>query len=285
MKKILITGSNGFVGKNILIELLPKYKIYVTVRKEFFRQRKKIDKNLLFIIFKNHNDLNIKLKKIKVDCVIHCATNYLKVHKSNDIHDLINTNITFGNIILENLNKMNVKKFINFSTVWQDFDGKENLPFNLYSATKSAFENIIRYYEIKLKNISFYNLYIGDTYGYHDNRKKIINVIKTRINSNKLINITSKNLFLNLLNVFDITNAIKILLRKNIKSGNYNLTNKSFIKISKVLDILRKKYNFKISLKYNSNRIIKFKIFKLKRLPYWKPVKSDTTDLIKFLIN
>ena len=23
---------------------------------------------------------------------------------------------------------MNVKKFINFSTVWQDFDGKENLP-------------------------------------------------------------------------------------------------------------------------------------------------------------
>ena len=285
MKKILITGSNGFVGKNILIELLPKYKIYVTVRKEFFRQRKKIDKNLLFIIFKNHNDLNIKLKKIKVDCVIHCATNYLKVHKSNDIHDLINTNITFGNIILENLNKMNVKKFINFSTVWQDFDGKENLPFNLYSATKSAFENIIRYYEIKLKNISFYNLYIGDTYGYHDNRKKIINVIKTRINSNKLINITSKNLFLNLLNVFDITNAIKILLKKNIKSGNYNLTNKSFIKISKVLDILRKKYNFKISLKYNSNRIIKFKIFKLKRLPYWKPVKSDTTDLIKFLIN
>lgn len=285
MKKILITGSNGFVGKNILIELLPKYKIYVTVRKEFFRQRKKIDKNLLFIIFKNHNDLNIKLKKIKVDCVIHCATNYLKVHKSNDIHDLINTNITFGNIILENLNKMNVKKFINFSTVWQDFDGKENLPFNLYSATKSAFENIIRYYEIKLKNISFYNLYIGDTYGYHDNRKKIINVIKTRINSNKLINITSKNLFLNLLNVFDITNAIKILLKKNIKSGNYNLTNKSFIKISKVLDILRKKYNFKISLKYNSNRIIKFKIFKLKRLPYWKPVKSDATDLIKFLIN
>ena len=285
MKKILITGSNGFVGKNILIELLPKYKIYVTVRKEFFRQRKKTDKNLLFIIFKNHNDLNIKLKKIKVDCVIHCATNYLKVHKSNDIHDLINTNITFGNIILENLNKMNVKKFINFSTVWQDFDGKENLPFNLYSATKSAFENIIRYYEIKLKNISFYNLYIGDTYGYHDNRKKIINVIKTRINSNKLINITSKNLFLNLLNVFDITNAIKILLKKNIKSGNYNLTNKSFIKISKVLDILRKKHNFKISLKYNSNRIIKFKIFKLKRLPYWKPVKSDTTDLIKFLIN
>ena len=285
MKKILITGSNGFVGKNILIELLPKYKIYVTVRKEFFRQRKKIDKNLLFIIFKNHNDLNIKLKKIKVDCVIHCATNYLKVHKSNDIHDLINTNITFGNIILENLNKMNVKKFINFSTVWQDFDGKENLPFNLYSATKSAFENIIRYYEIKLKNISFYNLYIGDTYGYHDNRKKIINVIKTRINGNKSINITSKNLFLNLLNVFDITNAIKILLKKNIKSGNYNLTNKSFIKISKVLDILRKKYNFKISLKYNSNRIIKFKIFKLKRLPYWKPVKSDATDLIKFLIN
>ena len=57
---------------------------------------------------------------------------------------------------------MNVKKFINFSTVWQDFDGKENLPFNLYSATKSAFENIIRYYEIKLKKLVFI-IYILET--------------------------------------------------------------------------------------------------------------------------
>ena len=285
MKKILITGSNGFVGKNILNELLPEYKIYVTVRKKFFRQRKKIHKNLFLIIFNNHNDLNMKLKKIKVDYVIHCATNYLKVHKSNDIYDLINANITFGNIILENLDKMNVKKFINFSTVWQDFDGKKNLPFNLYSATKRAFENIIHYYESRLKKVSFYNLYIGDTYGSHDNRNKIINVIKTRMNSNKLINIISKNLFLNLLNVLDITIAIKVLLKKNIKSGNYNLTNKNFIKISKVLDILRKKYNFKIPLKYSTNKVIKFRILKLKRLPHWKPLNSNTTNLIKFLIN
>ncbi len=285
MKKILITGSNGFIGRNILNELLPKYKIYVTVRKKFFRERKKTYKNLSFIIFKNYSDLNLKLKKIKVDYVIHCATKYLKTHKSDDIYELINANITFGNIILENLNKMNVKKFINFSTVWQDFDGKENSPFNLYSATKSAFENIIRYYENRLKKISFYNLYIGDTYGSYDNRNKIISVIKTNINNNKLINIISKNLFLNLLNVLDITIAIKVLLTKDIKSGNYNLTNKNFIKISKVLNILRMKYNFKISLKYDSNRFIKFKILKLKRLPHWKPLNSDITDLIKFLIN
>ena len=36
--------------------------------------------------------------------------------------------------------------------------------------------------ENKLKKISFYNLYIGDTYGSYDNRNKIINVIKTNIN-------------------------------------------------------------------------------------------------------
>ena len=46
-----------------------------------------------------------------------------------------------------------------------------------------------------------------------------------------------------------------------------------------------KKYNINISLKYASNRVIKYKILKLKRLPHWKPLNSDTTDLIKFLIN
>ena len=62
-------------------------------------------------------------------------------------------------------------------------------------------------------------------------------------------------------------------------------SNKNFTKISKVLNILREQYNYKISLKYNSNKIIKFKILKFKRLPYWKPINSDINNLIKFLIN
>ena len=42
----------------------------------------------------------------------------------------------FGNIILENLKIMRVKKFVNFSTVWENYDGKKDNYYNLYSAYK-----------------------------------------------------------------------------------------------------------------------------------------------------
>ena len=59
MQNLLITGSSGFIGSNILIDLLNKYNIYVTSRRKINKKFKK----LKVIYFKNHLDLNEKLKK------------------------------------------------------------------------------------------------------------------------------------------------------------------------------------------------------------------------------
>ena len=76
MKKILLTGSTGFVGSAILTELSKKHSIYCLNRKKTKQSNK--FKN---IYFENYNDLNKKLKKIQVVTVIHCATHYVKYHK------------------------------------------------------------------------------------------------------------------------------------------------------------------------------------------------------------
>ena len=44
------------------------------------------------------------------------------------------------------------KKFINFSTVWENYNGKKDNFFNLYSVYKKNFSNIMKYYE----NTSWY---------------------------------------------------------------------------------------------------------------------------------
>ena len=74
MKKILLTGSSGFIGSQLLKHLSKNYKIFVTLRKK----NKFFEKNINKIFFKNYKQLNKKLKKIKVDYVIHCATHYIK---------------------------------------------------------------------------------------------------------------------------------------------------------------------------------------------------------------
>ena len=84
MYKILLTGSSGFIGSNILRSFSEKYKFYVVVRKKI-PKKKLIKKNIKVIYFKSFESLNSKLKKIKVDIVIHCATHYIKTHRFSDI--------------------------------------------------------------------------------------------------------------------------------------------------------------------------------------------------------
>ena len=138
MNKILLTGSTGFIGSELLKDLSQDNKVYVILRKKLKNNQR--HKNVIQIFYNSYKNLNNKIKKLKIDTVIHCATHYVKSHNIQDLEKLSNSNILFGNIILENLKLMGVKKFINFSTVWENYDGKKGNFYNLYSTYKLALE-------------------------------------------------------------------------------------------------------------------------------------------------
>ena len=281
INKILLTGSSGFIGFELLKNLSKNYKVYITLRKKNKNQFK--NKNIVEIYFNNYETLNKKLKKIRINTVIHCATHYVKYHNFNDLKKLNESNILFGNIILENLEKMNVKKFINFSTVWENYNGKKENYFNLYAAYKQSFNNLISFYKKIFKKTKFFNLKISDTFGQFDKRKKIINVLKINYKKNIVTNILSKNLFLNLLNVSDINNATKLILEQNLKPGAYVLKNKKDFCISTIIDDINNSSNKKIKINWLSKKIIKEKIYKYKNLNGWKPLNSKIKDISRLI--
>ena len=282
MKKILLTGSTGFIGSQLLNELSKDYIIYITLR----TKTKKIIKNnnIVKIFFDNYETLNKKLKKLKVNTVIHCATHYVKNHNFEDLKKLSNSNILFGNVILENLEVMGVKKFINFSTVWENYNGKKDNYFNLYSVYKANFSKIKYFYKKKLNDISFFNLTISDTFGKNDKRIKIINLLKNNYKKNIQTKIISKNLYLNLLNIVDINNAVILILKHKYKSGSYLLANKTDFKISLIIKKINNISKKKIKVKWLSNKVIKEKIYKYNVLKKWKPFNSKIQDIINVII-
>lgn len=282
MYKILLTGSSGFIGSELLNELSKKYKIYVTIRKK--RKNLNQNQNINEIFFKNYEQLNRKLKNVRVDVVIHCATHYVKYHNEKDIKKLAESNILFGNLILENLKKMKVKKFINFTTVWENYNGKKDNFYNLYSVYKKNFSNIMKYYKKIHHGIKFYNLIISDTFGDNDKRKKLINTLKTNYKKNKLTSIVSKRLSMNLLNVKDISNAIKIILKKKINSNDYVLKNNQDFSILEIVDRINKISVKKIKIKWQSSKLLKEKIYKYKKIKNWKPNKSKIHDIVDLII-
>ena len=285
MPNILLTGATGFIGSNILKEIRLNNKVFIIQR---FESKKKIKKtkNIKIITFKNYNILSNKLKKIKVDTIIHCATHYKKEHIQKDILKFIQSNILLGNIILENLKKLNAKQFINFSTTWEDFDNKENNPRNLYAAYKKSFNCLIQYYKKKIPNINFIDLMIVDTFGENDKRQKLINTLRNNYIKKKTSKIISKRLYLNLINVEDIVNAVKILLKNKIQPGKYILKNSNYFNLFELIEYINKNNNNnRIKVKWLSNTLIKDKILKYKKLKNWNPKKSNIKNVKDLILN
>ena len=285
MKKILITGSTGFIGSNIFLNIKNNFKIYLLLRRKL--REKKINfiknQNIKIINFKNYDELNFKIKKINVDVIIHCATYYVKKHKDKDISKIIDSNILFPNIILKNLKKMKVKKFINFTTVWENYNAQKDRSFNLYSKSKQIFRKNIDFYKNNNKKIKFYNFFVSDTYGENDSRKKLINVLKNNYSKNKITKILSKKLYINLLNVKDILEAVNLIINKKINPGNYVLKNKYNFNLQKIVSKINYNNKKKIKIKWISSKIIKEKFYEYKKLPYWKPQFSNIGDLANFI--
>tara|TARA_B100000767_G_C19775765_1_gene542482 strand:- start:1865 stop:2728 length:864 start_codon:yes stop_codon:yes gene_type:complete len=284
MNKILITGSAGFIGSNLLRDLYPYNKVFIILRKKL-NAKDPINKykNMKIIYYSKFDDLNKKLKTLRVDIVIHCATHYIKNHSYKDLLELNKSNILFGNIILENLKIMRTKKFINFSTVWEDYNSIKDNSFNLYSVYKKCFSLLINHYLNILPKINFYNLMISDTFGVFDKRLKIINILKKNYKSNKTTKIISKNLFLNLINVSDISSAVNLLIKNDIKTGKYLLKNKVTYKIIDLINTFNKNYDKKIKVKWLSNKTIYEKIYTYKKLKGWNPKQSSKNDIIKII--
>jgi|TARA_B110000285_G_scaffold47813_1_gene54016 nucleoside-diphosphate-sugar epimerase len=284
MKNILITGATGFIGSYLLKNLYPQKKIFLILRgkskkNEEFKKYKKIK----IINYNKFNELNKKLKKLNIDVVIHCATHYVRDHKYNDILKLSKSNIIFGNIILENLEIMKAKKFINFSTVWEDYNSVKDNNNNLYSAYKKSFSILINYYSKVLSHMGFFNIMISDTFGENDSRLKIINVLKKNYKKNITTKIISKNLFINLLNIKDIAKAVDIIIKNNIKNGKYLIKNNTTYKIVDLINTFNLKFKKKLKVKWLSYKIIKEKIYPYKKLVGWSPRESSKIHIIDLI--
>ena len=284
-KNILITGSTGFIGSNITNNLLLKKKvcIYDILRSKNKRNKKikayKKNKNYIPIFYKKFSELERKLKKIKIDIVINCATYYTGKNNVKDIENLVQTNIIFCSIILEILKKK-IKKFINFGSMMEYSKGNNFSPKNFYAITKYSFQKIGEFYKLHNKNIKFYNLKLYETYGENDVRKKIIPTIIKRYTQNKKVKIVSKNLKMNFVHIDSLVKAIYMIIFNKIKGGEYGVKNNKFIKIQKLINSLNKKLKKKIKTQYLSLKNITNSNKKLKNLPYW----NDKINLEDFLL-
>lgn len=272
MKKVLVTGATGFLGKYLIEELLNNdYEVVAQGRKE----------NVLSDIKEKYNAQilkcsldEIKNVKLKVDYVIHAAALSTVWGKWEDFY---NSNVVGTENVIDFCKKNNVKRLVYVSSPSiysakcdrlnikeEDFD--KNNQLNFYIKSKILAENLINSIEDdKLEKVIIRprGLFgIGDT-----------SIIPRLINANRKIGIP---LFNDGKNIVDITcvENVALALRLAIESKNavgntYNITNGEPREFKNILEELFEQINeppkylkINLNLMYGVSSIIEF-IYKL----------------------
>ncbi|HBF6774858.1 TPA: NAD-dependent epimerase/dehydratase family protein [Clostridioides difficile] len=270
MRKVVLTGGSGYIGSNLARKLYTLgYDIYVIVR-----QDSRLD--LICDIEKNINiyyfdgkilSLNNFMNEIKPDLVIHLASLFINEHTTLQIDELINSNILFSTQLIETSLRANVKYFINTGTHWQNYNGENYNPVNLYAATKEAFQNICKYYS-EVTDMSIITIKLIDTYGPYDPRPKIMNLLKDIYFNKKTLNMSSGEQELGLLYIEDVIKAYLIAIEKIQKMNpkecrTFFALPKKIYSLREVVDIFQCAVGEKLDINWGKRPYRKREIMKI----------------------
>ena len=209
---VIVTGANGFIGSNFINKIKKESLIFV-------------DKsNLSFRDFSNEkvNDLEKKFSKIYL---FHLATYYSK--STNDKEKIYDANILFGKKLLDKLDSVNLHKIVYTNTMF-NFYKDQNLRNLYYTNTKLEFTKLIER-SINKKQTYLEEIYLDNTFGIGDERKKIINLVLDSVKNNQPSPIENEETYINLVHVNYVIERLFLAIKRNNERKSafvaYNMVN------------------------------------------------------------
>lgn len=231
---ILLTGGTGFVGSHLLEKLLDLNKNVILLKRSFsntWRINEFIDNENLVVKNTDKDDLNELFNQYKIKGIFHLASIAQRELNSEIISKMIDSNIKFPTQLLENSINNNVKFFINTGSVYEYKLNNPPIsemtkikPFNLYASTKTAFEDILKYYSDNY-DFNCSTLKLFTPYGPKDNENKITPYLIINSIKKENILIKSPNKTLDLIYVKDVADAYINLMNNISKFKKYETFN------------------------------------------------------------
>ncbi len=291
MKKVLLTGASGYIGSNLVKKLINEnIEVHALILPETnFEYLENIKNSIQFHLYDGSTESVFDaVKNSTPDMVFHLASLFLSEHKSDDIINLIKSNVLLGTQLLEAMSKNSVKNFINTGTSWQHYHNEDYNPVNLYAATKQAFEDILKYYT-EAGLIKAITLQLFDTYGPADNRPKLFKLLRNSVEKNEVLNMSPGEQLIDLVYIDDVVDAFlnaahRVFNNHNLKNEVYTVSSNNPISLKDLVELYKDTTRLNIQVIWGGrpyrDREVMIPWTSGKNLPDWFP-KQDLHSSFK----
>lgn len=252
MKRILITGIDGFFGRNLVDAWINKYELIgIDLPPQLFDRE-----NTAWYHSINHIDIREDPTYYKeilagVDIVIHCAAKTRINPSWKDYADYYSTNITGSQNLLKVSQEMGVKKFVHFSSssvygnsLKQMSENDALAPTNPYAISKLAAELALKT-QAQTGNTELLIVRPFTMYGEHMNfgmySLAIAKFIKACIKDEPILLEGGGTQYRDFIHASDAIQALELILENGQAGETYNIGTGNHITIKELADIATNK--------------------------------------------
>jgi nucleoside-diphosphate-sugar epimerase len=294
--RIVITGGNGFVGKNLIPKLVNADHDILQITTNPELSEKLYGNNIRIYHYKDSgSDLKKALVDFEPETVIHLASYLTAEDDTASMEKLLNANIIFLCSILNALKGTDLKWFINTGSFAEYFRGDGKLdPAYLYTATKTASRIFVDYYS-KAYNFNYMTIAPYTIYGGIDTQKKIIDIIYDSLFSSEKINLTPGNQVLDFIHIDDVTDfylACLAALKRMPSRISFQLGTGQGHTLKEIASMMEKQTGRKANIQWGGksyrSRDVMYAVADISKqyhLLNWKPKISLEKGIMNYLNN
>ena len=274
---ILITGITGFVGSWLSIYLteigynVSGFGLRNNQQNHIFNKTKISEKiNIKYFDIRDREKTFNFVKSVKPKAIVHLAAQPLILDAQKNPLETFEINILGTINIISSIQKLNIKKFINFTTdkVYGDTN-KKNKFFkendylfgsDIYPVSKICSDLISYSMYTNFNEHDWFNVRAGNIIGGGDySANRLLPDYYNAYVKNKTLNIRQPNFVRPWQHVLEVcTNITKIIQSKKLKSNNFNLGPKEegIKQVKEIIQMINRINNFKVKIK--KGKSIKF---------------------------